>query len=64
MNKQLSFGGSSKGRTSGFGPDYLGSNPSPPALRRFAPQSLRPEEISSCDEDAERVLSEAKCDEV
>ena len=25
------FGGSSNGRTSGFGPEYLGSSPSPPA---------------------------------
>ncbi len=26
------IGGSSNGRTSGFGPDYLGSSPSPPAM--------------------------------
>ena len=30
------IGGSSNGRTPGFGPEYLGSNPSPPA-RLFVP---------------------------
>lgn len=34
-------GGSSNGRTSGFGPDDLGSSPSPPAVRKNLKIDLR-----------------------
>ena len=32
--------GSSNGRTSGFGPEYLGSSPSPAAIRDIGLESL------------------------
>src|SRR5438552_18989254 len=35
------FGGSSNGRTSGFGPENRGSNPCPPAERRLRERDAR-----------------------
>lgn len=58
-NKQVVIPGSSKGRTSGFGPEYRGSNPCPGAMKRAKsePKGNTPQGISMPGNEMPSMLS-------